>query len=684
MEAFVNKLKTQGLSPARTASSAIFGAVHSMTNALVTVDSRVKIGVWPIQSQTDPEFAMGIAALFAYLLERWQNVQVYRLFASVEGEPDSYQWTISRSQFSVDDWELEGLDENVALWGTLEKSGERWHLTFEIENDLDQTGNDLKTFQRSGENLNDLIAWLPAAAKAVMDYLDVAETRLPAYESSAWNDLDLQALLEQVFSWELNLYLSLWGKVWPADQIAADAHKLLQNCETLGDNLGGWAAANAFGHALHPMFSPVDEVLIPLVPEAVERFDSSLPAVFMAVPLHRLDYHAEAYDLLETNAAEYPDDALSWRTLSRLYLQGGELAASIDTLQRGIEAEANSVDLYTRYAELMLLLDSQNISYGVGARQHTVGEHSFVEGFILIDPEEIENDWLRWEAAEAYRAVLKIEPDNLEILYQLVMLMIDLDDSQIWDSLAHLIDLDAEGDHIRNIVDGLYGLEDITPAIDLLRQATEEQPRRVDLRLSLASLYLTDTQPDAAQDELAAASEMTNDIQVQSEIDRLMLSVDDPDFEARFGEIRDRIGAGHVLNAADVEYLEDALEQAPNFAACYTLLASAYLAWDEHDDALEILLDGQKRFPDNPDILALLGRVLWDSSEKELALDYLNKGLTTNPNHVPLLITTGRYLFDEGQDAEARLFLARAEALDPRHPMLSEARAHIARSLNAE
>jgi tetratricopeptide (TPR) repeat protein len=163
-----------------------------------------------------------------------------------------------------------------------------------------------------------------------------------------------------------------------------------------------------------------------------------------------------------------------------------------------------------------------------------------------------------------------------------------------------------------------------------------------------------------------------------------MLSVDDPEFEARFGEIRDRIGAGHALSAADVEYLEDELEKAPNFAACYTLLASAYLAWDENDDALEVLLDGQKRFPENPDVLALLGRVLWDSGEKELALDYLNKGLKTNPNHVPLLITTGRYLFDDGHDEEARLFLTRAEALDPRHPMLIAVREHIARSLSSE
>lgn len=684
MEALANKLKAQGRSTDVAASSAIFGSVGAMANTLVTADSRLKIGIWPIQSTSAPEAAMGIAALLGYLLKRWPSARVYQLLAWVEGEPEQYQWTISQSQFGVDDWELEGLDENVALWGSLEKNDDQWQLTLEIENDLAEAGDDQRTFSHAGASLSEIISWLPEASEAIANYLDTGETRLPAYEGHTWNEADLQSLLKQVFHWELNLYLSLWGRLWSDGQITADAQQLLQTSESLSDNLGAWVAANAIGHALHPMFSPVDEPLIALVPEVVATFVSSFPAVFLALPMHQLDYRAEAYDLMENNVEDYPEDALSWQTLADLYLQGGELAAAIDALQRGIEAGADSVDLYTSYGELLLLLDAQNITYGVGARQHTVGERSFVEGFILINPEETESDWLRWETAEAYRAALEIEPDNVDILYQLIILMIDLDNTQIWDDLARLIELDKEGDRVRNVVDALYGVEDVSPAIDLLRQAIADQPQRVDLRLSLASLYLTDFQPDAAQTELEITGKMTDDILVKSDIDRLLLSVDDPEFEARFGEIRDRIGAGHALSAADVEYLEEALEKAPNFAACYTLLASAYLAWDENDDALEVLLDGQKRFPENPDVLALLGRVLWDSGEKELALDYLNKGLKTNPNHVPLLITTGRYLFDDGHDEEARLFLTRAEALDPRHPMLIAAREHIARSLSSE
>lgn len=684
MEELVNRLKGQPRASNPGALSAVFGSASSMSQALAVSDTRLKIGLWPVQSAAAPEVAMGIGLLLATQLERWRGVRVYRLMAQIEGDPESYQWTIGQSQFSVDDWELENLDENVAIWGALDLNGSQWQLTLEIENDLVEAGDDKRSLSHSGATLSEIVAWLPEAAGQIADYLEAGDPVLPAYEADTWDDSRLKTLLEQLFHWELNLYLSLWGKTRPDEDVANAGQKLLEAGEAVGGEFGAWVTSRAVGRALQPMFSPVGEALISLVPEVVETFDAPFTAVFLAVPLHQLEYQTEAYDLLENNTANYPEDALTWRILGQLYLRGGELPAAIDTYQRAIEADVSSEELYTSYAELLLLLDAQNITYGVGARQHTVTGRSFVEGFILIDPETTESDWLRWEAAEAYRAALEIAPDDSELLYQLLILMIDLDDSQIWDDFARLVELDTEGDRVRHTVDAFYGLEDVSPAIDVLRRAIAAQPDRVDLRLSLAALYLMDDQPDAAQVELDEAASRSDDDRVRAETDRLALSIDDPEFEARFGEISDRVNAGSALNAADVDYLEEALDKAPAFAALYTLLASAYLKWDEHDDALEVLLDGQRRFPEQPDILTLLGRVLWEAGEKELALDYLNKGLKSNPNHVPLLATTGRYLFDSGQDEDARLFLTRAEALDPRHPSLTEVRAHIARALSSE
>ncbi len=685
MEELVNKLRGRGRESTPRAASAIFGSIGSVGQTLVSTGPRLKIGLWPILSAAAPETAMGAAALLGCLLERWPNIRVYRLFARLEGEPQTYQWTISRSQFSVDDWELDGLDENVAIWGVLEKTGAGWKLTLEVENDLAEEGDDLRAFSHESGEIGGLINWLPQAVEQIADYLDAGALYYPAYDAAAnIPDLGAERLLNDLFQWELRLLLSLWGQDWPAEAIAADLESLLGHSAALG-NMGAWTAANAIGRALNPIFDPIGEAVIPRVPEVFEQLRQyEFAAAFIAFPLHRLGYREQAYSLLEENVDRYPESVSSWLRLADLYSVGGELAATLDVYQRAIEADVVSADLFKRYAELLLLLDTNNIAYGVGARQHTVAGRSFVEGFILIDPEEIEANWLSWEAIEAYHEALELEPDDLDTHQQLAIQLAELGDEAVWDALSELVERDTEGERTRGVVESLYNMEDVSPAVPILRRAVEKNPDQAVLKLNLASAYLLNDEPDAAQTELEAAADITDDPLLRSEIDRMMLSVDDPDFEARFGEISDLVGAGAQLNAGDVEFLENALGNAPDFAECYTLLASAYVAWGESDDALEVLLDGQKRFPDNPDILTLLGRVLWDSGEKGLALDYLNKGLMTNSNHVPLLATTARYLFDQDQDETARALLLRAEALDPRHPMLGAVRAYIARSITTE
>src|SRR3954469_17204729 len=78
--------------------------------------SPFRVGLWPILSDSEPEIAMGLGLVLAALLERTPAVRVYRLLAQVSETPNSYEWDLANSQFGVDDWELEGLDENVAIW----------------------------------------------------------------------------------------------------------------------------------------------------------------------------------------------------------------------------------------------------------------------------------------------------------------------------------------------------------------------------------------------------------------------------------------------------------------------------------------------------------------------------------------------------------------------------------------
>jgi tetratricopeptide (TPR) repeat protein len=664
--------------------SALFGMRQTISASLRANRPPLRIGLWPIISDEEPELAMGLASLLGLLLECWTDIRVYRLPARVTDErPDDYVWTINQSQFGVDDWELDGLDENVAIWGSWSKQGEEWVLKLEVENDL--SDNDPHLLTRSVQNAAEAIMRLPSVAAEIAEYLEASDLALdmPFYTSSTSNNNTAERLLKQLFDWELNLFLQVWGREWSEEQLESDFEVLLSSGSDLGIYTGAWIVSNAVAHALSAVYLPIGEILVPLVDDVIGTFeDETLPAIVLAKALFQAGYALNAYDFLEGDTEYHPQSVKTWLTLAELYWRGGEFALAVDTFQRAVKAKAVSAQLYRRYADILAFLDASEMTITVGARHQTHTGRVFNETYILIDADDSPDEALLWEIVEAYRAALIMEPDHIETLSQLILQLIDLKDEDVWQYFERLVSLDTSGDSVRTVVETWHGVEDISPGLAILRNAVMDHPQRVDLHVNMAVAYMIDEQTEAARNELEKARQLSTLPQSNAEIERLMLSVDNPEFEARLGEITDLINAGHEINPEDVEMLENTVEKAPTFATGYLLLAGAYLAWDEPDDALDTLLDGQKHLPDQPDILFMLARILWDAGEEQLAFDYLSKGLIKHPNHVSLLALTGRYLFEDGQEEEARGFLARAEAIDPRHPVLNEVRIYIAKSLS--
>ena len=72
--------------------SAIFGTLGELPQAL-SHRASLRIGLWPCLSEEKPELAMGLWTDLAHLLERWRDIEVYRLFAKFEGE--SFEWTMA-------------------------------------------------------------------------------------------------------------------------------------------------------------------------------------------------------------------------------------------------------------------------------------------------------------------------------------------------------------------------------------------------------------------------------------------------------------------------------------------------------------------------------------------------------------------------------------------------------------
>jgi tetratricopeptide (TPR) repeat protein len=673
MQELANRLMRQGSHAGSFLPAAIFGSSSSLTNTLNLNRPRLRIGLWPTQSESHPEIAMGLATVLALLLERYRDVRVYRLFVQAEGDPDEYEWDIEQSQFDVDDWQLDDLDENVALWGRLEKTDSGWSLTMNIENDLLEEGEDLKTLDYKAANLHDLVEQLPRIATGIAEFLEADDTRLivPIYTAEQWGEAEVEVLLEAVFEWELDFFLQLWGQEWSEDEIRDDKDALLNAGQPLGD-FGTWVVSSTIGRTLQSADSDTSEVLVPIAIEIIRLFDKSpIPAILLAQSLHESGHVDEAHDLIKENIANYPDSPIARLTQAELYRRSGKIVESINAFQEAIEDDVVNAPLFMRYADIIQVMDYNSLS---------------VENYIMIDPLDYDSDRMTWEAAESYQAVLELEPDNRDALYRQLLLLLDVGagGERFWNGFKRLGQLDKTGDQIRGLVDALYTVENMTPAFEILKITHSLEPERYDILINLAAAYLVDEQGDNAKIELQKARRLTDDPVVLADIDRLMLAAEDPDFEARIGEITDIVSAGNPLETDDVEFLEAVTEKVPSFAEAYIFLAKTYAAWDERSTAIEVLLDGHKANLGDPNIAALLGQLLWEAGEHELAFSYLMKGIEKSPNYVPLLAIAGRYLFEDGQEDMAKAYLTHATMISPNDPTLLETRAIIARMIANE
>ncbi len=648
--------------------------------------SRLKIGLWPIKSDTHPEVAMGLAVLLAFLLERWRSIHVYRLFfrADAQSLTESYQWSITDSQFDVDDWQLDNLDENIAIWGRLKHDHGVYSLTLEIENDLASEDEQLKTIVADSLSLPELVAHLPEVAKKIAMYLNESEPHLllPVYTVEKWDENDLSGLLKAAFRWEVIVLFDLFEKP-PLAEFRQSACEALLEAAIKVAGLGAWVAGNALSRPLLPLYS-LEGVYTPLIEKHLDYFeDDGIYGLLIALAFFRAGQTEKAYILLESEAEAHPEYTSIWLALGELYRQGREYSAALNAFQRGIIAKSTSSSLYMRYASLLVALDASNINLNFGANRQSPLGREFVEDLALVNSQEKRTRGnLIQEAIKAYQAAFELEPSNMEALSQFLIYQIEQTGTIDWVHFERLVILDDSGEDVRSVVEEFYNLDNASNGLDILKAASANNPERVDLLINLAAAYLVNDRNESAVDVLKKAHTLTDAGSHLVEIERLLISADDPDFEMRLGEITDLINSGNDLDVGDIEFLESALEKAPHLGSLYVLLAGGYLSGGDTSDALDVLLDGQKHLPDNPSIVAMLAKVLWQSDEHQLAFEALKRGLNKNPNDVPLLALTGRYLFDENQDESARSFLSKAEAIDPLDGTLNEIRRYIASKVN--
>lgn len=651
--------------------TAIFGSTAKLSQSL-QIAPLFRIGVWPCISSTEPESAMGLMTILALLLDRWRDVRVYRLFSRYDPIQPSGSWSIEQSQFSVADWLLDDLDENVVISGKLEVVEQNWDFSIEIENDL--ANDDQNTvMQYQATTLAAIYAQLPAIAEEIVEELGLVGKAYKLAVDPSVSEVNLRSLLRRLFHWQINLQHTLLGQEWPEKDIEDAFDQLIAAAQAVGDEFSAWVVASMASHTMQPGYQDVLDIMAYLTGRLTEEINSYASVISVISLAHyRIGEPQTSYTLLEDFTERISNSPLAWRTLAELYRRGSRHSEALDTFQQAIEIDAIDSDLYVRYADLVLSLDYDGFDF---------------ETFVLCDPDDDDygDDIAIWEAIEAYEEALTLEPNNPVVLQQQVLRLIEADaeDPRLWQQLEKLLQVDDTGELVRLVIDAFDVVEDISPAIQLLEEKSK-QGNEISSLINLASAYMLALESEKALQTLEKARALTEDTKVIQEIDRLTLEADDPEFEARMAEYVQVIDAGKALKNSDVEYLEDILDRMPSLTEIWVILAQAYLAWNDNESALETLMDGYTQAPRTSELVTLLGEILWNSGQRELAISYMSKGIEEDPFHLPLLARLGLYLFEENRRDEAREYLNRAEDLAPRHPELSKSRSRIANILANE
>lgn len=654
--------------------SAIFGSIGDLPQA-VSSRARLRIGLFPCISENEDDalIAMGAWSVLAYLLEHWRDIEVYRLFVRFEVEPEDFVWTMDKSQFTVRDWDIEHLDENIGIEGVFKKTDSGIELITMIDND-NLTGQDAESVKltTTATSTGELFAKLPELAQQIAATIDAnrVDNTDPAYPADIIADGDsFNNLLELLLEWDVNLLASLWGVERDDDDVNDDFEALLEAGKDIGTDFAAWATAKAIAQTMRPGYSVIGDALVDRVPEVTGAFESNYSMPILAGSIFNMGFAQKSYHLLEDEVENRPKNTIAWLKLTEVLAEGGLFLQAIDKFQSAIEQDAVNSPLFRAYGNVLLTAER-------------AGQE--VTSYVLIDLSEYDDYKVAWEAIEAYGEALKLDPTDVTALYARVLQLteVDFEQNYLWDEFAKLVEIDTEGEYIADVIDNMYDVNDIQPGVDALNKLITQYPERVDIYMNLAALHIAAYDGDSALPLLEKAKSMTDAVPQLAEIERLTLTAENPEFEYRFGEISSILDAANKLSADDVEFLEDVVEKSPHLIESHIALGQSYYYWQEYDEALEVLLDVQEKFPDQPLVLDWLARILWESGERDTAFTYLNSGIEKHPFNVQLIARAGQYLFDNEQLEDARKYLARAEEIAPRHPMLASVRGYIARKMS--
>ncbi len=648
------------------APMSIFGSAAGLAQSIES-EEQFRIGIYPVICERSPEIAMGLASCLAYLLEQYRDAKVYRCFARFDANDDNSEISDSDYQFEIADWELTGLADNVVLSGRLEVGSSGCDLDLVLDSGL-LDEREPEQYTTHHDSLAETVQELPRVAAQLMESLAGPnyEQAIIEYATADLAAQELESLLESVFYWNLDVYLSFWDVEW----LEADRLEQFRDVASLGKTHGSEFAAWCLGMmTAQVMQEGVAEYGEALAPEFPETFDAEARmaggAAAAAAGMASLGFSDRAIDLVNQYLAPGAEAGV-WSRAIEIQLEAGQISSAIDTCQRALEGGAEHPALYWQYAQIL-----------INAETHEWD----VEALLFVDPETVaDEEQLPAEIMHALKSHVELAPDNLRALQLALTYMIELEDAELWSHFERLARNDSFGEFTDDIIDRLLDLPEHKLAYDILKGATDANPYA---HVFLAQLALADEDYSLASETIQACRGQLAELDdsLESELQRLELSAKLPGFEASFAEIKLLLGSNSQATEAHVDLLENAVEIAPGMIDLYIVLSRCYLSWQDKDSAQEVLNDARRLAGDAPQIELGLARILWANNEREQAISQLNAGLEAFPSDVYLLAQMANYLIANDQLEDARPFILRAETIAPSHRAIWQVRHLVAQKM---
>ena len=644
-------------------TSSIFGSAAGLAQSIET-DEPFRISLYPILCAADPDAAMGIAACLGYLLEQYAEARVYSCFARIAATDDSAEISASDYQFSVDDWELEGLADNAQLYGRLELASGA-SLSLSLDSSL-LDADTLDEFVFDCESLPALVSRLPDIAVSLIEHLggSSAQQAPITYAPGSGDAQSLRQLLSCLFEWNLDIYLSFWGVDWAESDIIAQFAEVAELARRSDDEFPAWCLGMMARQVMRAGLDAFGEALVPSLPQSFAQADAgSLAAA--ALGMAELGYGERAAAWLAPKLRP-GSPASAWISLMRIQQASGQTNAAIDTLQQALEFGIAHPALYWEYAQLLIQAEAQDW---------------LVEELLLIDPDDYAEDLqIAAEIAFALKGHLASAPGSLEALQLAMSYLLDINDEEIWHYFEQLVAHDLTGDYAGEVVERLLELEDWDAAREILERASDAN---VYAYIFLAQLALADEDIELAKDAIASCRDRFAELddELEIELQRLELSARISGFDAAFAEIKLLLNGRRAVSEGQVELLEAAIEIAPRLVDLYVVLSQCYSAWEDAESALEVMRDAESQAGSHPQIDLRLAQLLWARRQREAAIERLNQGLAAFPGDVNLLAQMATFLIINDQLADAREYILRAETIAPSHRAIWQARHLIAQKL---